>query len=397
MGQKSKKKTSILLLLLSLLIGLGICETVVRLTRPASDIFPADPASDPILGIHLQPFQSGHDGKGFRNSTAKGYFPIVCIGDSMIYGIGMTRWYAIPQQLGRLLHQRVYNMGLGSYGPVQYYQLLKNSQEMHPKKIVLSFFLGNDLMDAFDVVNERDYWKGLKANLSEGGQLQDIGPCPIPLGEHIPQYVYQDPNIITIKLRKSGSLPWELHSFLRLHSGLYSLTYEGYVKPLIARFFERKVHLKRPGAFYSPLVDTVFLPGVNLTSMDPQNPQVRMGLLVTKKVLELMAQLPDVQKKRQSILVFITPTKENVYYNYLTSRKIALPPQFECAVYYEREITRWLRHIITANGFTFIDVFPPMEQAANRGELLYHSSSDAHPNIAGNRVIAQALADALMQ
>jgi hypothetical protein len=288
-------------------------------------------------------------------------------------------------------------MGLGSYGPVQYYQLLMNSREMHPQKTIISFFLGNDLLDAADMVKEHESWKGLAKDIGDAGQLQDIRACALSLGDHVPQYVYQDPNIITIQLRKSGSLIWEIHSFLRLHSGLYALTYEGWVKPFIERFFERKVHLKRPGAFYSPQVDTVFLPGVNLTSMDPQNPQVRLGLLVTKKVLELMAQLPDVRKDRQSILVFITPTKENVYYKYLTGRKVALPPQFECAVYYEREITRWLRHIITANGFTFIDVFPPMEQAANQGVLLYHASSDAHPNSAGNAIIAQTLADALKQ
>lgn len=397
MGLKSEKKSGILLLLLSLLIGLVICETVVRLTRPASDIFPADPASDPILGIRLRPFQSGHDGNGFRNSTAKGYFPIICIGDSMIYGIGMPRRYAIPQQLSRLLHQRVYNMGLGSYGPVQYYQLLIDSQEMHPEKIIISLYLGNDLLDAADMVNEREYWKGLKKDLSAEGQLQDIGVCPISLDKHVPQYMYQDPNTITLKLKKSGSRLWEVHSFLRLHSGLYALTYEGFVKPLIARLFERKAWLKLPGAFHSPLVDTLFLPGVNLTSLDPQNSQVRLGLLVTKRVIELMAQLPSLKRHHDKVLIFITPTKENVYYHYLASRKVTLPPEFGCAVYYEREISRWLQKIITANGFRFIDVFPQMEQAANRGILLYHTTGDGHPNIAGNRVIAQALAEALKE
>lgn len=397
MRRTREHKYHVLLILLSLFIGLLICEGIVRLIRPASDIFPADPASDPILGIRLLPFQTGHDAKGFRNSTAAGHFSIVCIGDSMIYGMGVPRRYAIPQQLSQLLHQRVYNMGLGSYGPVQYYQLLKNSQEMHPQKIIISFFLGNDLLDAFDVVHERDYWKGLTKNLGDTRQLQDIGVCPIPLGEHVPQYVHQDPHTITMKLRQSGALLWEVHSFLRLHSGLYALTYEGLMKPLVARFFERKVHLKLPGAFYSPLVDTVFLPGVNLTSMNPQNPQVRLGLLVTQRVIELMAQLPELRNNRQSLLFYITPTKENVYYNYLTSRNVKVPPEFECAVYYEREISRWLQHIITANGFRFIDVFPRMEQAVNQGIPLYQASSGAHPNIAGYGIIAQTLADALRQ
>jgi hypothetical protein len=315
----------------------------------------------------------------------------------MTYGVSVPRRYAIPQQLSRLRHQPVYNMGLGSYGPVQYYQLLVNSQEMQPQTIIISFYLRNDLLDAYDVVNERDYWKGLKKDLGNADQLEDIGSCPISLDDHEPQYVYADPNIITLKLKKSGSLIWEAHSFLRLYSGLYALTYEGMVKPLLARFFERQVHLERPGAFCSPLVDTVFLPGVSLTGMNPHNPQVRQGLLVTKKVIELMAQLPGPRKNPASVLFFITPSKENVYYNYLTTRKVALPPQFECAVFYERQISRWLHDIIAANGFRFIDVLPPMEEAVNRGVRLYPASSDDHPNIAGNTVIAQALADALKQ
>jgi hypothetical protein len=397
MSPTREQKLHIILILMSLLIGLLICETAVRLTRPASDIFPVDPTPDPIFGIRLLPFQSGHDAKGFRNKTADGYFPIVCIGDSMIYGPGVPRKYAVPQQLSRMMKQRVYNMALGSYGPVQYYQLLINSRDMHPKTTIISIFLGNDLLDASEAVTERDYWKGLTKQLDDEGILKDIRSCPIPLDDCARQFVYQDPNTVTIRLKKSGSPLWEIHSFLRLHSTLYSMTYEGMVKPLIERFIERKVHLKRPGAFYSPQVDTVFLPGVNVTSMDPHNPQVRLGLLVTKKVIELMAQIPDVRKNRHDVLFYITPTKENVYYNYWTSHKLALPPQFECAVYYEREIGRWLQQIITANGFRFIDVFPQTEQAANQGILFYHASSDAHPNIAGNRVIAQALAEALKQ
>lgn len=395
MLQRPKKRHSISLILLSCLIGLLICEGIVRLIRPASDIFPANPVSDPVLGIRLQPFQTGHDAKGFRNNTASGHFSIICIGDSMIYGVGVPRRYAIPQQMGRLLHQRVYNMGLGSYGPVQYYQLLINSRKMHPKTTIVSFFLGNDLLDVADVVQEREHWKWLAENLGDERQFQDIHPCPIPLGEYAPQFIYRPADTITLKLRKSGSPLWEVHSFLRLHSGLYALMYEGFAKPVIASLFEQKVHLKIPGAFHSPLVDTVFLPGVNLTSMNPQNPQVRLGLLVTKKVLELMAQLPELQPNRQSLLFTIIPTKENVYYRYLTSHKVVLPPQFECAVYYEREISRWLQKIITANGFRFIEVFPRMQEAADRGILLYQASSDAHPNIAGYKIIAQALADAL--
>lgn len=397
MDRKKETRRNLCLLLLSLLISVLVCETVVRLVRPASDIFPADPASDPIMGIRLLPFQSGHDGQGFRNITAAGYFPIVCIGDSMIYGVGVARRYAIPQQLGRLLNQPVYNMGMGSYGPVQYYQLLINSRQMHPQTTIISFYLGNDLLDASEMVTTQDYWKGLAKDLGGDHHLKDIALCLTPPDDHIAKFVYQDPNIITIRLKRSGSLIWQVHSYLRLHSGLYSLMYEGWVKPLTQRFFEQREHRKRPGAFYTPQVDTIFTPGVNLSDMDPGDPKIRLGLLATQRVVEMMAQLQKSPQDKDSLRFIILPTKENVYYHYLKSQKVTLPPQYECAVHYEREITRWLRNLITANGFRFIDVFPRMEQAANQGALLYHASSDAHPNIAGNQLIAQILAEALQK
>lgn len=131
--------------------------------------------------------------------------------------------------------------------------------------------------------------------------------------------------------------------------------------------------------------------------MDPQDPQVRLGLLVTEKVVRMMAQLQKSPQDRKNLWFFIVPSKENVYHNYLTSRQVILPSSYECAVHYERQITAWLKGIITANGFRFIDVFPPLQLAADQGVLVYHTSSDAHPNITGNRIIAQTLANALKQ
>ncbi len=395
MDPQKSPKLNLLLLVLSLLVGLVLCEIIVRFVRPASDIFPAAPTEDPILGIRLLPFQSGHDANGFRNRTAAGYFPIVCIGDSMIYGVGVPRRDAIPQQLSRLLHEPVYSMGLGSYGPVQYYQLLKDSRKMHPKKTVIAFFLGNDLLDADHMVTQRPYWHKLAANLGDDKSLKDITPCVLPPGEKAVKYEYKPLNILTIRMKKPGSLLWRIHAFLRLHSGLYALWYEGGVKPLIERFVERPEQLKIPGVFHTSQVNTIFTPGVNLDALDPRDPKVRLGLLVTQKAVEMMSQLVKSPREHANLWFFIVPTKENVYYHYLKSRNVTLPPTYECAVQDERQVTRWLHHLINANGFRYIDVFPRMEQAANRGVLLYQPSSDAHPNIAGYRLIAQTVAEAL--
>ena len=372
-------------------MALGLCELAARAIHPASDIFPSNPARDPILGHRLLPYQSGHDGRGFRNETSQGDFTVVCIGDSQVYGAGIARRYAFPQQLSRLLHQPVYNMGLGGYGPVQYYRLLQESQQLHAKKTVIAFFLGNDLLDAYAAVRQ-DYWRWLRPSPTEAGQLTSIPPCPRPCRQSDgrgPQYA---PDIITFKLKEGGSWVWKIHSWLRLHSGLYALLYEGLVKPLIQRTLERKKQLEIPGAFGCPEVDTIFMPGIDLRGLDLRDEDVRAGLLITRKIIGKMADLKIPQK---DLLVIMIPTKENVYYQSLRDNKVVLPAEYECAVYYEREISRWLQQVITQNGFTFLDVFPPLEKAARQGNLLYHSSSDAHLNARGNRLVADALYQAL--
>ena len=387
----SQRLTNLFLVALSLAVALGLCELAARAIHPASDIFPSNPARDPILGHRLRPYQSGHDGWGFRNETSQGDFTVVCIGDSQVYGAGIARKYAFPQQLSRLLHQPVYNMGLGGYGPVQYYQLLQESRQLQAKKTVIAIFLGNDLLDAY-ASGRQDYWHWLMPGPTEAGQLSSIPLCAQPYSQsdsREPQYA---PDIITFKLKEGGSWVWKIHSWLRLHSALYALQYEGLVKPLIQRTLERKKQLEIPGAFSSPEVDTIFMPGNNLRGLDLRAEDVRTGLLITRKIIEKMG---DLKIPKRDLLIIMIPTKENVYYQFLSDQNTVLPAEYECAVHYEREIGRWLQQVITQNGFTFLDVFPPLEKSARQGNLLYHSSSDAHLNARGNRLVADALYQAL--
>lgn len=383
---------NLLVLLVSLTMGLILCEAAVRLIRPASDIFPAHPATDPVLGHRLQPHQSGHDARGFRNKSAEGYFPVVCIGDSQIYGNGIRRRDAIPQQLSRLSHFPVYNMAMGGYGPLQYYQLWLDSREMKPEATIIAWFLGNDLLDAYFMATRQKYWQWLLQDKDGKNPSIDIHQCSLLHKSDPGEDVFHDPNIITIKLKESGGIIWQLHAALRLHSALYALSYEDLVKPLIQRIFEREQHLRRPGAFHTPLVDTIFIPGNNLQALDPQDDRVRTGLLITQKTIELLA--AQARPKNGLIFTFI-PTKENVYYDFLKEKMVPLPAEYECAVRYEREITMWLGKVITANGGRLVDLLPPLAQAAAAGQALYHSSSDAHTNGAGNRIIAATLARTL--
>lgn len=391
MNPLKHKRLNWLLLAGSLLVGLLVCEVVARFTYSASDIFPAHPQTDPVLGHRLLPFQSGHDSRGFRNENAEGDFPVVCIGDSQVYGSGIPRRSAIPQQLGRIIKKPVYNMGLGGYGPVQYYQLLNQAKELHPQKIIIAFYLGNDLLDAQFMAAQHDRWKSLLQEAGPEKQLDSIPLCPMAYKPLDIDNVFSVPDVITLRLREGNSTIWKIHSYFRLHSALYSLQYEYVVKPLIQRFIERGKHLQQPGAFTCRQVNTIFTPGIMVKRMDLHDPKVRQGILVTRRIIELMARSypPD------ALLFVFLPTKEAVYDNYLKNEKVSLPPEYICCVHYEKAITQWLSRAVTGAGFQVVDVFPALEKAALQGKLVYHSSGDAHLNAAGARIVASCLGKAL--
>ncbi|MHC1728495.1 MAG: SGNH/GDSL hydrolase family protein [Syntrophobacteraceae bacterium] len=376
----------ILLVLLSLTVAFAVCEAALRMLYPKSDIFPAEPEKDPILGHRILPNQSGHDGKGFRNDSDKGPFPVVCIGDSFIYGNNVPRRNAIPQQLGRLLKRPVYNMGIGGYGPLQYYHLIDEAKRAGAQDIVIAFYLGNDITDAFSISVRLEYWQFLRQASNRDMSPLDFKPCPVPCEMRDP--VYWEPDLLTIRLKSKDSWIWRIHSFLRLHSVFYAMTYEYAVKPGIRTVFEKGKHRAQPGVFHSNSVDIFFRPSISLSALNMRNEQVRSGLQVIGSLIKLMSQKYG---KKNDLLFVLIPTKENVYFNYFKQKQVTIPAEYECQVHYERLIAGWIGNELSANGFKYLDALEEMEKAALGGAVLYPNSSDDHPNIRGYEIIADLI------
>jgi lysophospholipase L1-like esterase len=386
------KGLNLLLIAGSILASLLLCEGLVRIIYTPADIHPAHPAVDDVLGHRINPHESGHDSRGFRNADDTGDFQVVCIGDSFTYGDGVPRKSAFPQQLGRTIRQKVYNMAMGGYGPVQYYYLISQAMELHPRKIIITFYLGNDLLDAYYMVERHDYWKWLASGLGPENQLASISPCDLPCKPAVEVDLFYAPEIITLRLKESGSFLFRLHSFLRLNSAFYSLQYAGITKPLIQKFFEREQHLQHPGAFACKEVDTIFTPGTNLRRVDLADHRVRQGALITRRIIHLMV---EGRYPMKDLLLAFMPTKEAVYYHCLKSKGISLPNEYTCSIYYERELTKWLTGVTTAAGLQAVDLFPLLDNAVLQGQKLYHSSSDGHLNKVGNSLVAAHLAQVL--
>ncbi|MCE5335083.1 MAG: hypothetical protein LLG06_10920, partial [Desulfobacteraceae bacterium] len=278
--------------------------------------------------------------------------------------------------------------GMGGYGPVQYYYLIDEARKMGAQRIVIAFYLGNDVTDAFGLPNRLEKWAFLRREC-ETDDLPPFELCPVPCEIRDPSY--WEPDLPTIQLKQSGSVLWTIHSYLRLNSVFYAMAYESALKPAVQALFEKSRQIT-PGSFAPASLGLIFTPSMNLTTLDLRHDHIRCGCKIIRRILALMAQK---QNAREELLFVIIPTRENIYHKRLKRDGIELPPSFECQVHYEREISRFIAGELRKNGFRFIDVQPQMEEAALQNRTIYPRSGDHHPSAAGYALIAAQIYKAL--
>jgi len=156
MTQGMARLANLALLFVATFAALALAEVGLRFAVNPGDFLQATLIEDPVLGHRIEPFSTGHDALGYRNSGVPTQADIVAIGDSMTYGVSAPRDFSWPQQLGRLRGKHVYNMALGGYGPLHYLYLARASAaNLKPKLLVIGVYLGNDLMDAYNLAHNR--------------------------------------------------------------------------------------------------------------------------------------------------------------------------------------------------------------------------------------------------
>src|SRR5512132_1228853 len=157
------KLVNVALLLGSSALALLLCELGCRLLLNPADYLSTDAVPDKILGAVLTQHGSGYDAWGFRNRKVPSSVDIVAIGDSHTFGNTAKMDESWPYVLGRVTGRSVYNMGLGGYGPNQYYYLLKTKAlPLKPKMIVCGLYMGDDFEGAYKTTYGLDYWSYLR-------------------------------------------------------------------------------------------------------------------------------------------------------------------------------------------------------------------------------------------
>jgi hypothetical protein len=297
----------------------------------------------------------------------------------MTYGVSASSADSWPAQLGRLLGEPVYNMGLGGYGPLQYLFLAEHeASKLRPQILVVAFYFGNDLVDAYRVARSTPYWRNWR--------VDDSAYAVEPEYERL---WHEQP-------RKRFA---SLRDWLSRHSVLYSVV-RVTVLPRVAAWERDRLSMDVTADHQmiwvdpsNPAVRTIFTPQLRLSAVDPQLPSVQEGLRITKRAFSSLKKSADAQ--RTQLLVLLIPTKERAYCRYLEDSGSRMPDALArlCAV--EQQVKEDMLRFFEASSIAFVDVTGAMEEKIRNHVQIFPTDADAHPQANGYGVIARAVYDAV--
>jgi hypothetical protein len=372
---------NVTVLVVSVSVGLLLCEFASRLVLNPADYLNVGMVKDPVYGAIPSPTaRGGFDALGFRNRTVPKTADIIAIGDSQTYGNTATMDDSWPYALGRLLGRRVYNMGLGGYGPNQYLELLKTKAlPLKPRMVICGLSVTDDFDNAFQLTYGLDYWAylrtlpGIKVDFDTWGT--GAGPAPTWL-----------------KRRRV---------WLSQHSVIYQLVvHTGLGNRVNGEFQIRHTAELYPGLTTSLIIpekhiEEAFWPKANLFGLDQDRESVREGMRITFELLKEMNEI--CRKNNIQFLVVVIPTKEMVFSQYLEHNpRIALNDVVDSLLVNERLALDRTFKFLTDGNIPYVDPLPALQKSAGQG-LFVHTAADTHPNKNGYRVIAESVSERLKQ
>jgi hypothetical protein len=353
----------ILSISLSLLIAEGICRSILE---PIDYLMP-EQVHDDILGHRLKPLSGGHDSWGYRNKIVPTAVNVVTIGDSQTYGLSATANNSWPAQFQQITGRETYNLSLGGYGPVQYLYLLQSrSFKIKPSLVIVGFYYGNDLWDAYETVYTNDNWQSLRR---QGFALES--------NSRFETETLQKTIITEIKYWFSGN------------SVLYRLVLSSVIGEVVRRLenentkdivsFEDRDHE----------IYTEFTPSWRITGLNLDDPKVVEGLRISLELFDQMNEL--CRREGIEFLVALLPTKESVFAPYIKGHR-TLPTYhlMDKLIKDERRVNDLVQAKFKEHNISYVDTIVSLRDAAGK-EQIYPNNYDGHPNKNGYRIIAKAV------
>jgi acetyltransferase AlgX (SGNH hydrolase-like protein) len=160
-------------------LGLGLVAAEAAFSYRDGGAFPHLNlyVADPELGVRLMPgateaisfggnpishVQINQDGYRGDELPAPGTDDVLVVGDSQVFGLGVEQDQTFSAVLGKATGKHVMNGGVPTYGPAEYRQVIvEQLAKRHPKTVVLTINLVNDLFEAQHLDKDRHaVWDG---------------------------------------------------------------------------------------------------------------------------------------------------------------------------------------------------------------------------------------------
>jgi hypothetical protein len=404
-GRRVARK--ILFVALALALSVVAAELILRLAAAAipevdamlgTGTSPTVP--DTVLGHRPAPLMSDSDTTGFRNPQRPKSAPVVAVGDSQTFGIGVTRQDSWPHVLRRDHGIPTYSMAYGGYGPTHYLVLAREAlDQLDPEVIVVAFYPGNDLLDSWRMVHERGQLQELLPDGTDRVEVTGDRSDELP-----PQTEWLRLREATAELTRGAG---GLRSTLDRHTRLYGLARA--VKRTAARSFGtpagqeranpdpevvRATVAKASSDMLLPTrvgaVTTVLTPGARRAVVDLSNARIREGLRLS---LEAIRQLHnEASGNGVRVVVLMIPTKEHVFAPWVGTGSDGGSDLVHQQVDDERRIWGEFTAVCDDLGLECISALDGLRRAVRDGSNPYFSDWDGHPNKLGHRVISATVA-----
>lgn len=271
---------------------------------------------------------------GFRNRAIPVVADIVTIGDSQTMGMGSSLDDNWPSQLAAQAVAKqpvVYNMSAGGWGAVQYLHLFPKALLLQPRVVVVAFYTGNDPADSLHLAYQFEPWASLRTQ-PEAPEMPPSAWPPTP------------------------EQKWNV------------------------RFTDGTLQ--------------VFTPAARLSVNDRDYAGVAEGYAIMAESARRMQAL--VSETGVGLVFTIIPTKELVFAGRVKQDGLTPPDAYNRLIEHERQNIDELASILRKlPQTTYVDVVTPLQRVALKETALYPSDDNGHPRYLGNRIIAEALGNAV--
>lgn len=381
-----RASTSALLVATGFVVGLGLAEAGARALERvrgrdlASDVTTVD---DEVLGLRVRPGSRGHDLLGFRNDAVPTSVDLVAVGDSQTWGVGARRERSWPGRVAALTGRSIYNMSAGSYGPLQYAALVRQAARFRPRVVLVGFYLGSDIYDAYRLAYSRKVYEPLRKKPELGHDTVEPRATALWNGqiEFQARHGRDDPRCWGLWLRGHSALGrlWDATDAGRLQSA--GAWFE------IGRAWAL-AHPESGDVLGAGPNRTVMTTGYRLTLLDLDEPRIGEGLRIAE------AALRDAHSSGAAcgarLLVVLIPTKESAYAGVMAARGHP-GTSYARLVAQERACRERLTEGLERAGIPYADALPALRSGLERGARLYPSTTESHPTEDGYDVIARTV------